>query len=124
MSHTTTVKVQIKDMNILEKALQELNIPYQKGTFQLYSSSHSGIAVKLEGWRYPVIFSKGEIYYDNYGGNWGNKAKLEELINKVIPTYTKILTIEELAKMGFRIEQIEKQGDKIVITAQEQEVYL
>lgn len=124
MSHTTTIKVQIKDMNILEKALQELNIPYQKGTFQLYSSSHSGIAIKLEGWKYPVIFSKGKIHYDNYGGNWGNQTKLEELINKIIPTYTKILTIEELAKMGFRIEQIEEQEGKIIITAQEQEVYL
>jgi hypothetical protein len=45
-------------------------------TVTLFSGSAIGLAVRLPGWRYPVVFdlATGEARYDNYGGRWGDPS--------------------------------------------------
>lgn len=49
-----------------------------EGTHTLYgTNTATGIAVKLKGWRKPLVFSAdGKAHYDNYGGLWGDDTEL------------------------------------------------
>lgn len=56
-----------------------------EGRHKLFDGSvHSGIAVKLPGWQYPVVIDhvKGEAFYDNYGGSWGKQIELDKLVQR------------------------------------------
>ncbi|MFO1004638.1 MAG: DUF1257 domain-containing protein [Planctomycetaceae bacterium] len=46
---------------------------------KLFSSSAVGWAVRLLGWRYPVVcdVAVGTIAYDNYEGRWGDPQQLD-----------------------------------------------
>jgi hypothetical protein len=49
----------------------------EQGTFKLFSSEATGIAVRLRGWRYPVVFdtAAGQARFDNFGGRWGDQSE-------------------------------------------------
>jgi len=38
----------------------------------------------LPDWRYPVVCNAatGEVRYDNYGGRWGDQARLNEFLQR------------------------------------------
>lgn len=105
MSHTETVKVEMKDKDALTAAVQAIegasfvkagNEKYATadargkvgtaeeahGQHAIYSGTYEGIGVVLPGWNYPVIINPetGEIKYDNYNGHWGNQDGLDQLV--------------------------------------------
>jgi hypothetical protein len=90
MSHTVTIDVKFKDKEVAVKAAEAMGASViGEGSHRLYSSSHSGLAIKFPGWNYPVVIDgDGKIFYDNYNGAWGNQSILErfqeEYSNKVI----------------------------------------
>jgi len=91
MSHTTTLETKIKDKGVLKRAVEimkkELGLEvYIEETnsvnlFQGKISVKNGIAVRLPNWKYPVLIDldTGKIYYDNYGGRWGDEKYLNLL---------------------------------------------
>ena len=82
MSHTVDMSIDMRDATALEKACKRLKIRFDKEerNVKLYSSTEKGMAVQLEGWRYPVVIQKdGQVKMDNYNGNWGKQEKLTEL---------------------------------------------
>lgn len=91
MSHTTTLETKIRDKEALKRAVEtmrrELGLEvYIEETnsvnlFQGKVSVKNGIAVKLPNWKYPVLIDldTGKIYYDNYGGRWGDEKYLNLL---------------------------------------------
>jgi pyridoxine 5'-phosphate synthase PdxJ len=113
MSHTVTTKsVRVKNADILEKAVKalqakgiEVSLPNDTThkSVKLYASQHAGIAVKLDGWNYPVVIdtTKGELYYDNYNGSWGKQEKLDELLQE----YVKQEAIDVYASQGFMVDE-------------------
>lgn len=101
MSHTVTVKVEMKDTEAIQDAIDRMdgahfvkpggkNRKYEqagsldeaKGRHQIYSGSFEGVGVQLPGWHYPVIINTetGEVKYDNYNGHWGPQENLDELV--------------------------------------------
>ena len=73
MSHIVTVKSQIKDAAAVSAACRRLGLaePVVE-TVKLFTSQATGLAVRLSGWRYPVVcdVASGEVKFDNYGGRW------------------------------------------------------
>lgn len=87
MSHTVTVKTEIKDMPVLEACLNRIEgaklvdgLKVKK--HKIYSGTFEGVGVQLKDWRYPVIINPttGEINYDNFNGSWGKQIGLDELV--------------------------------------------
>lgn len=83
-SHTTKVAIEIRSREALAAAVLAMGgsvLGY--GTHKLYSSTETGFAVQLPGWRYPVIAKDvGGLAYDNYNGSWGNAADLTKLTGR------------------------------------------
>lgn len=56
--------------------------PPISGQHKLFTSSATGLGVKLPGWSYPVVFdlATGQVALDNYNGRWGEQSKLDALL--------------------------------------------
>ncbi len=81
VSHITTIKTQIKDLDILRRACTRLKIGEPtRANHRMYGGQVEGWGVKLSGWNYPVVMQDdGQVKFDNYGGSWGEQARLDEL---------------------------------------------
>ena len=83
MSHVVQIETEVRDAVAVGAACQRLKLeaPTQ-GTAKLFSSSATGVIVKLPGWRYPAVFDtqSGQARYDNYGGRWGEQVKLDRFL--------------------------------------------
>ena len=83
MSHIVQIKTQIKDRVAVAAACRRLGLaePVEE-TVRLFSSQVKGLAVRLPGWRYPVVcdLASGQLQYDNYGGRWGEQSQLDRLL--------------------------------------------
>ena len=83
MSHIVQIKTEVRDAVAVGAACQRLKLeaPTQ-GTAKLFSSSATGVIVKLPGWRYPAVFDtqSGQARYDNYGGRWGEQVQFDRFL--------------------------------------------
>ena len=90
MSHTVTIDVKFKDKEVAIKAAQAMSATViGEGSHRLFSSSHTGLAIKFPGWNYPIVIdAEGRVHYDNYNGSWGSISQLdhfqEEYAGKMI----------------------------------------
>jgi hypothetical protein len=83
MSHIVRIRTQVRDPAAVTAACSRLKLAApEPGEFALFSSRAAGLAVRLEGWRYPVVcqVESGELAYDNYGGAWGDPARLDQFL--------------------------------------------
>ena len=104
MSHIVSIQTQVRDPVAIVAACRRLGLAtpeYQ--TVKLFSSTATGLAVQLSGWRYPVVceLSSGQIKFDNYNGQWGNPAELGQLLQMYAVERTKI----EARKKGHTITE-------------------
>lgn len=79
MSHIVRIRTQIRDPVAIQAACTRLRLPPpEQGTFQLFTSSAAGWAVRLPEWQYPVVCQTdtGELAYDNFNGAWGDLVHL------------------------------------------------
>ena len=83
MSHIVEIKTEVRDPLAIAAACDRLQLPAAaSGTHRLYSGTAEGIAVQLPDWRYPVVCdtATGQLRYDNYGGQWGDAARLSQFL--------------------------------------------
>ena len=83
MSHVVRIQTKVRDRAAVTAACARLRIsPPEAGEFNLYTSRAAGFAVRLTGWRYPLLCQSetGELAYDNFGGVWGDQAQLDEFL--------------------------------------------
>src|SRR5262245_18644217 len=83
MSHIVRIQTQVRDAVAVAAACSRLGLgPPESGTFQLFSGQATGLAVRLQGWRYPVVcrLATSELSYDNFDGVWGDAQKLDEFL--------------------------------------------
>ncbi len=120
MSHTTTVELEYTDEEALIQALDATGFPYQKNkTVQLYSSKHTGIAVNLPGWKYPIVLEKTDsgyrLRYDNYNGRWGDQKTLDSFMQKLARKYAEKVAQKYAKRLGGRItKKRDKKGSLII----------
>lgn len=102
MSHTVTVKADVRSKQAIAAACQRLGLAAPvEGTHLLYERSKSinGVAVSLPNWNYPVVFNTetGDVAYDNFGGHWGNISEYE----KFMQAYSVCRTMQEASLQGY-----------------------
>ena len=83
MSHIVHIQTEARDAAAVQAACERLKLEApEHGTTKLFSGQVSGLAVKLPGWRYPVVcdLKTGQLNYDNYQGRWGNRKELDRFL--------------------------------------------
>jgi hypothetical protein len=104
MSHIVQIRSQVKDALAAAAACQRLGlVAPTRETVQLFSDQATGLAVRLPGWRYPVVFdlTAGEVRYDNFGGHWGDPQQLDRFIQAYAVEKTKL----EARKQGHSVSE-------------------
>ena len=111
ISHIVQIQTQVRDAAAITAACQRLGLaPPISGQHKLFTSTATGLAVKLSGWNYPVVcdMRSGQLKYDNYEGRWGSPAKLSEFLQAYAVERAKI----EARKKGHTVtEQTLASGD-------------
>ena len=83
MSHIVTIKTEIRDAEAVKAACQRLGIdePVQ-GTARLFEGEVTGLLVRLPDWVYPVVVdtTTGQVRYDNFEGQWGDRKHLDAFV--------------------------------------------
>ena len=82
MSHTVSVKIELRNPATLRAAVETLGGAYLgHGTNRLFDGTEAtGHNFTLPGWRYPLTAAdSGTLAYDDYNGLWGNVADLDKL---------------------------------------------
>ena len=83
MSHTVTIKTEIRDATAVRAACQRLSLPEPvPGKHTLYSGAVEGLAVRLPGWKYPAVadLATGQVHFDNFRGQWGDQKHLDKFL--------------------------------------------
>lgn len=116
MSHTVTIKIQVRDLTALQAACRRLSLDAPvEGKHELFEGEVQGHAVRLKDWSYPVVFDlkTGKGYYDNYNGRWGK----QDHVDKLMQTYAVELAKAQLRRKGYSpVEQVRADGS-IIVTA-------
>ena len=114
MSHTATIKTQVRDRSAVEFACRRRNLPAPvEGEFRFGGTRNAGLGVNLRGWHYPLVckLETGELAYDNYGGAWGEQKELDGFLQAYAVEKAKI----EARKRGHSAsERVESDGSIVV----------
>lgn len=104
MSHIVTIQTQIRDPVAVSAACQLLGLPPPTtGTFKLFTSTETGLAVQLPGWNYPIVcnLEQGSLKFDNYEGRWGDPQEL----NRFLQGYAVEKARLEAHKLGYTVTE-------------------
>lgn len=117
MSHKTTIKTEIHDLEALKRAaakcdeVAEIKVAEagQEIEGRLYQGVTKGAAViKFKSWNYPVVIkADGTAEYDNYNGNWGETKHLDKLTQ----LYAAEVVVQKVKTSGLRIISQETKAD-------------
>ena len=88
MSHMVEIKTEVRDESAVQSACSRLHLPRAtRGTFELYSSTETGLGIELPHWKYPVVATSeesgqltGQLRFDNYNGRWGSQESLDRFL--------------------------------------------
>lgn len=83
MSHIVTIKTEVRDPSAIAAACRRLGLDQPvHGPTKVFTAEATGYAVKLPDWRYPVVCDTdtGTVHFDNYGGTWGDRSKLDQFL--------------------------------------------
>ena len=83
MSHVVQVQTEVRDPVAIRATCGRLSLadPVWEEV-KLFSSSAVGWAVRLMGWRYPVVcdVDTGRVAFDNFEGRWGKQKQLDRFL--------------------------------------------
>ena len=117
MSHIVQIKTQIKDRVAVAAACRRLGLtePVEE-TVRLFSAQVKGLAVRLSGWRFPVVcdLASGQVQYDNYGGHWGDQKQLD----KFLQAYAVEMARIQARKRGHSVTEQQLADGSIKLTIQ------
>ena len=113
MSHFTTIKTEILDLEILKRTLSDLKFDFQEnGKISGYQGRMEdvGILVKISGsWYLGFNKNLGEENYEIRGANEVlNQKEVKESINLIRSEYAYRKIIHESRKRGFSLVQEER----------------
>ena len=120
MSHIVEIKTEIRDEAAVQSACSRLHLPRAKrGTFELYSTTETGLGIELPQWKYPVVATSdesgrltGQIRFDNYEGRWGS----QEFLDQFLQTYAVEKAKIEARKKGHSVVEQRLDNGSIKLT--------
>jgi hypothetical protein len=112
MSHIVTIATELRNIDTIKEVCRRLNLQCRESkNIEIYSTTKSGIGVYLNGWKYPVVIdSQGKVYYDNFGGNWGNEKEWDKFVNE----YSLEETLKKIKMKNLRYN-VQRDRDEIRI---------
>lgn len=69
----------------MQAACKKLHLPpATHGTFELYSSTETGLGIELPRWKYPAVanLQTGALKFDNYEERWGSREHLDRFLQR------------------------------------------
>ncbi|MEA5620982.1 DUF1257 domain-containing protein [Cronbergia sp. UHCC 0137] len=109
MSHFTTIKVQIKNGDVLHHVLQELGYQVELNTqVRGYSGNktNADFVIKQSN-GYDLGFRKNGESYELVADFWGAKINQQEFINNISQKYAHKTLMETIQTEGFNVEEEE-----------------
>ena len=104
MSHIVTITTKVRDVDAVAAACRRLELPEPTvGTAILFGGSVNGLLIRLPGWTYPAVvdLATGDVRFDNYGGAWGEQAKLDQFLQVYAVEKAKL----EARKKGYAVTE-------------------
>ena len=117
MSHIVSITTEVRDEAAVQAACTRLHLPRAtRGTFELYSSTETGLGIELPDWRYPVVADTetGQLKYDNYEGRWGSQDRLDQFLQRYAVEKAAI----EARKKGHSVVEQQLDNGSIKLTVQ------
>ena len=115
MSHTVTIKTEIRDAAAVRAACQRNRLPPPvEGVHELYAGYVAGLGVQLPDWSYPAVcqLESGEVLYDNFNGHWGAQRHLDAFLQGYAVEKAKI----EARRQGYACSEQQLQDGSIKLT--------
>lgn len=117
MSHIVEIKTVVREEAAVQAACSRLHLPRAtRGTFQLYSTTETGLGIELPHWKYPVVANteSGQLRYDNYEGRWGSQEYLDQFLQAYAVERTKL----EARKKGHSVVEQRLDNGSVKLTVQ------
>lgn len=117
MSHIVKIETEVRDEAAVQSACQRLHLPpATRGTFELYSSTETGLGIELPKWKYPVVANTetGQLRFDNYNGRWGAQEYLDQFLQAYAVERAKI----EARRKGHTVSEQSLTDGSIKLTVQ------
>lgn len=116
MSHFTTIKVQIKNGEVLHQVLQDLGYQVERNTSV---RGYQGDAIQAEyvvkqSNRYDLGFRRRGENYELVADFWGAKIDQQAFINSVTQKYAHKTLMATVQEQGFNVEEEETLEDGTV----------
>jgi hypothetical protein len=116
MSHFTTIKVQIKQGEVLLDVLQELGYQVEQNTQvrgYMGDKTNAEYVIKQSN-GYDLGFRKNGEGYELVADFWGAKINQQEFINNISQKYAHKTLMETIQSEGFNVEEEEVLADGTV----------
>ena len=116
MSHFTTIKVQIKQGEVLLDVLQELGYQVEQNTQvrgYMGDKTNAEYVIKQSN-GYDLGFRKNGEGYELVADFWGAKINQQEFINNISHKYAHKTLMETIQTEGFSVEEEEVLADGTV----------
>ena len=116
MSHFTTIKVQIKQGEVLLQVLKELGYQVEQNTQvrgYMGDKTNAEYVIKQSN-GYDLGFRKNEESYELVADFWGAKINQQEFINNISQKYAHKTLMETIQTEGFNVEEEEVLADGTV----------
>ena len=116
MSHFTTIKVQIKQGEVLLQVLKELGYQVEQNTQvrgYMGDKTHAEYVIKQAN-GYDLGFRKQGESYELVADFWGAKINQQEFINNISQKYAHKTLMETIQTEGFNVEEEEVLEDGTV----------
>ncbi|MBN1430082.1 MAG: DUF1257 domain-containing protein [Anaerolineae bacterium] len=112
MSHFTRVQTQLKDIEMVKRALEDLGHTVTSGTVHGYQSqkSQADLVVRLDD-RYDVGFRQEGGSVSMIADLWGSKVNAQDFIKQVSQRYAYLTVVEQTAGQGWQVVAEETQAD-------------
>ena len=116
MSHFTTIKVQIKQGEVLLQVLKELGYQVEQNTHirgYMGDKTNAEYVIKQSN-GYDLGFRKNEESYELVADFWGAKINEQEFVNNISQKYAHKTLMETIQTEGFNVEEEEVLADGTV----------
>ena len=116
MSHFTTIKVQIKNGEILQQTLQGLGytVEYNKKVRGYQGNKTNAEYVIWQDNGYDLGFRRNGENYELVADFWGAKIDQQAFVNSILQKYAHKILMTSVQEQGFNVEEEETLEDGTV----------
>lgn len=113
MSHFTTIKVEIKNGEILHQCLQELGYRVERNTYvrgYRGDRTDADYVIRQDN-GYDLGFRRQEENYELVADFWGARISQQQFINSISQKYAHKTLMATVQEQGFNVEEEETLAD-------------